>query len=308
MKHYKYNIKYLNMAIKNSHVLRYFHLFNTLGTLGLGLELYTGKYNTIPFIFFGSTIGGVIGLYKTINKINKEDLYYMDNKEEIDSTQLLYNEYLEDIAKIIKSEQFETPIELIHALDKLLTKGAFSNGNSFDYYEHEEIEHEMLGNLLGTFVLEGHGVCRHTTMFMLDLLKKLEIENYCIPCYFEKEDREDFEANHIIVGLTIDDSKFAYDFTHHLFGRINDDNNTIKLIDCCGENEVYNLVIKYSKRIYTPYINLPNLDLENKLPEVDYSKVFEKVNNLYNMLMEYNKQNKKREEIVEKTLKLIPRK
>ena len=308
MKHYKYNIKYLNMAIKNSHVLRYFHLFNTLGTIGLGLELYTGRYNVMPFVFFNLTIGGVISLYKTTNKITKEDHYYMDNKEEIDSTQLLYDEYLEDIAKIIKKVPFESPIELVHALDKLLTRGAFSNGNSFDYYKHEEIEHEMLGNLLGTFVLEGHGVCRHTTMFMLDLLNKLGIETYSIPCYFEKEDREDIKADHVIVGLSYADSKFAYDFTHHLFGRINDDNNTIKLVDCFGESDIYNLVIDDKLGYFTQRINYPNLRLEKELPKMNHYKVFEKVNYLYNMLMEYNKQNKKREEIVEKTLKLIPRK
>ena len=308
MKHYKYNIKMLNMAIKNSHVLRTFHLFNTLGSIGLGLEIYTGKFNTMPILFYSATIFSFIKFYKTMTKLTKDDLYYMDNKEEIDEAILLYSEYLEDIAGIISKVHFNTSLELVHALDKLLKKGAFSNGKGFEYHKYEETEHEILCNLLGTFVLEGHGVCRHTTMFMSDLLNKMGIDNFAIPCYFEKEHRDDFKADHVMLGIVYGEHKFAYDFTHDLYGRISDDNESITLVDCLGHDTELKAVIVDNIGEFKEYINYPNLKLEEELPKMNHFKIFDNVGYLYCKLIEYSNKYKKNEEIVAKTLKLMPRK
>jgi len=227
----------------------------------------------------------------------QEDKYkekYIDDYNEL---VLLYNEYLDSITSIIKEYEYTDDLQLCLALDFLLTSGLFSLDNHFTYKEFEKND-EHYKNLLGSFIVTGNGVCRHITAFILDLLKRLDVNCFKITCINNKT-----KVYHAIVGIISNGEKYAYDFTNHFYGTLKGN----YIYDISGKNKLYEIILLDMP--LKEYKNIPIRNINYELIEKYSYGVDDNFFTLFRHINLFSLENSEiKKDISDKTLKLMPRK
>lgn len=222
--YYRETMNRINEHLKESKVIWNFIALDSFGTLNLLKEIVTCNSSCIPSMFFSVVLGCMVVIYKIENKILKIEKYKEEHINEYEELKKLYNEYIEIVAKIVSKYKFEDSLQFAMAIDTVLLSGCFSINNEYTFKRHREIN-EYFEDLIGTYVIEGNGVCRHNTAFISDVLNKMGLKNFKL--YTTREKNSD-KANHVLLALVHNNQSFAYDFTNHTIGVINED-KTISL-------------------------------------------------------------------------------
>ena len=288
----------IKIVMKRNGSLRSCAFYETAAAINIGLSFFTEKISVSSLVFNIFTLLTVgVNYVKALTEL-ENDKYREEHKEEYEELKDLYDKYMNDLCDVIKKYKFDDELQLCILLDYLLYEGRFSLNNEFTYKIHEKTN-EYFTDLLGTFVITGSGVCRHTTEFMINLLSKLNVNCFEILCSSEKNG----DINHALVGLISNGKKYCYDFTNHFCGLIKD-----KYIYAYpGNFKAYKIRgISLTKKEYkdttsreiTDKMILNCLD---KMDNYDNNLIFE----LCNFSFEHKKE---KEEITNKTLKLMPRK
>lgn len=279
------------------------------------LELFNGitiqenflqsLHNMLPVLSFSAVIFFSIVRY---NQLKDKYKYIEENIDKYEELKKLYDEYITLLANQISKYEFDNNLELCIFLDELLKNGYFSCTDSLVYKRFNNIK-EHHEDLIGTYVITGEGVCRHNTMFIHNLLDKLNISNLSICCYplgTKKPKLRGNFATHILNCLLDGNNKFAYDFTNHFIGIIEDD-NTISFKDYLNDKivEYYSIVRKYN---IDEYMSHPTLDIDGE----DYVNAY--IKSFYKFCMcrdDFSKLKKDNTELMndisEKSLILLPR-
>lgn len=156
-------------------------------------------------------------LSSVVGKTNKE------LKEEIKATDYYkecmerYDEYLTIIANAFKSTDLTNPLEYSLLYTELLHLGYFSITDEYTYKIENYDKYNLL-ELMGARVLEGPAICKHASVFLGNLLDKLNIQSYqqyCKAGNIGKVKLYDFfitkKANHLITAVIGDNKKIYVD-------------------------------------------------------------------------------------------------
>lgn len=272
-------------------------IYESLAAILIGLSTLTERISLPATSFCLYTLMTVgINYIKALEEL-KKDKYKEEHLEEYNELEKIYNEYLDSIVDIIKQYEYEDDLQLLIILDYLLYTGIFSYNNKYEYKNFEEVN-EHFRELIGTFVFTGYGVCRHNTLFILDILKKLDKKCFEVLCSSDGK-----KANHDVVGIVSNGEKYIYDFTNHYCGEINGKNiyayplgeKLYKITKVLINNKEYK---KYPERKIDTDLVMKYI---NKMDDYDYNLIFQ--------MFIFSRQNDEiKKDISEKTLKLMPRK
>lgn len=180
-------------------------------------------------------------LYNIINEVDlnsarisfEEDIR---SKKEYRKLKEKYNEYITEIAKLIKScGNFDIyEIVLLHTL--LLRKGIFSKDDIFNFFQFKK-DYDHIHGIMGPRIAAGLGVCRNLSSHLKDVLDKLGYENYLIHCatdiYGEEYENDpdlfyySQDTHHVFNALIKDEEIILYDPTEIIIGSINEKNKYI---------------------------------------------------------------------------------
>ena len=271
--------------------------YEVAAAINLGVSCYSGNISLSSIIFNVFTLLTVGSNYvKALSALERDD-YRKEHKEEYEELKNLYTEYIDEIVSMIKQYKFEDELQLCVLLDCLLYNGIFSYNNCYKYKHFDDVNEYFL-DILGSFVITGNAVCRHTTSFMIDILSKLDINCYEIICSSESN-----KPNHSVVGITSNNKKFSYDFTNHHFGVIRN-NYIYSLPEEEVKYKIFGTTISFSD-----FKKIPSYELDDEYINKYYDNLDKYDNNLiinFGLFSHINNDVKK--EISDKTLKLMPRK
>ena len=271
-------------------------IYETLAALLIGLSAITCQISisaTLFSLYSLLTVG--INYIKALAEL-EDDKYRQEHIEEYNELVKLYNDYLDNIANIIKQYEYSDDLQLCIALDFLLDSGFFSLDNNFSYKEFEKNDERFL-DMLGSFIVTGNGVCRHTTAFMMDLLKRLDVNCFKISCTNIRT-----KGYHAMVGIISNGKKYSFDFTNHFCGTLNGN----YIYEVGSNDKLYE--INQLSIIKKEYKKLPIRDIDFELiKEYAYGiddDFFDLFRSMYHYSLECDELKK---DISEKTLKLMPR-
>lgn len=91
----------------------------------------------------------------------------------------IYDNYLQEYAKLAKVFNFGNPIEIYAMFRYCLEKGYLSENGQFSF---ENIDKELT-NFDGTHVIEGHASCRHIAPMLSDVLRTFNLKSYNLTIY-----------------------------------------------------------------------------------------------------------------------------
>lgn len=99
-----------------------------------------------------------------------------------DVTQIrdLYGEFIKNYNKLNKIFNLNDPIEIYTMFNYLLYKGYLSKNKEFEF--SDKLARDILG-LFGVNIITGHGVCRHISGALTDVLNDYGIESYQLGGY-----------------------------------------------------------------------------------------------------------------------------
>lgn len=128
-----------------------------------------------------------------------------------------YNYYISSLANLIGYTNLKTPLEYSYLYITLLYKGYFSINGKFEY-KKEKFDSFPILELTGARILEGNVLCRHSSMFLGDLLTKLDVKNYQQFCRTTPSSSFTFKdillrnnQSHLITTILENDEKFSVD-------------------------------------------------------------------------------------------------
>lgn len=139
------------------------------------------------------------------------------NSEHYSECMERYNEYLYAFSELLKSTEKTSALEVSLLYVELLSQGYFSITQNYQY-KIEKYDKTHLPELMGARILEGTGVCRHTSSFLGDLLKKFDINTYQHCCRTTEEEWINLndlifriKPNHLITAIVENNEKFFVD-------------------------------------------------------------------------------------------------
>lgn len=133
-----------------------------------------------------------------------------------------YNQYIKEVAKLIRNLGFKSSKDVVTYLQLLLDTGHFSKYMNHRYKKFN-YENEYITELCGARVMTGKSVCRHMSTFFADVLNQLGYTAANIQVNTTEKDpikvatNEHRIPNHAIVGVMDQGEKFMYDPTSGLF-------------------------------------------------------------------------------------------
>ena len=148
--------------------------------------------------------------YETIyNQVTSLDIY--------SKCEELYNTFISFYGKYLKTLGFASAMEATFFIEHVLFYGYFSVEDFYKYHRYK-YEPFVIFPLLGTRILSGYGVCRHTASFFIDLLNVLGY----VTCYLGCLPITDLDslpeiceyATHAIPGVMDGRYAFAFDYNH----------------------------------------------------------------------------------------------
>lgn len=180
---------------------------------------------------------------------------YKDCKKE-------YESFISLTAELVKNAGLKTPKEITLYIYALIKLGFLSNGGEHKYKNYQ-YDKNILLDLLGTRVLSGTSVCRHTTNFMNDVLKKLGLTSATVATSTESkikkiQSRRKLVTDHAITGVEEDSQMFMFDTTAGCFVSKTTNEQLIQLPD------VYEPVMKDVPAYYIIDPKLTDFNIVNK--------------------------------------------
>lgn len=148
------------------------------------------------------------------NKLRNTSTYHECVKE--------YNQYIKEVARLIKHLGFKSSKDVVAYLQLLLETGHFSKYMNHRYKKFNH-ENEYITELCGARVLTGKSVCRHMSTFFADVLNQLGYTAANIQVNTAEKDPiriaidEHRIPNHAIVGVMDQGQKFMFDPTSGLY-------------------------------------------------------------------------------------------
>jgi len=305
--YYREVINRLNDKFKKDKKILYFGSMELIGLSNLAVYIL-GNNNfinsSISSGIFSSTLASICVLYHFEKEEVYKEKYKEKNMDKYYELKELYDEYIDKVVNILSDIKYENNMQLCTALDYLLDTGFFSRNESYKYTKLTD-KYEVYEDLFGTFIVEGNGVCRHNSVFISDILNKLNVKNLKIYCSNLKGRMALKYSNHVLLGLMQDDKKFVYDFTNNSIGQIN--REFITLIGINGKESKYHVIDKENN--LEDYLSKESCELDSET--LARSVVFglkagydlkQKLGCMYDL------EPKLMDEISEKSLKLMPRK
>ncbi len=181
-------------------------------------------------IWFGALAGLKIPAFKRINErvksAEKDELIeIIRDSQTYKDLETEYQEYIKDLASLIRIFKFKTAKEIIIYLECLMESGFLSSTQEHKYYIYKN-EKDYIPELYGAKVLTGACVCRHMSSFQVNMLNQLGYQAANISCHMTGEDpvktieKGKVKLDHSITGVVDNGEKVLYDPTHNLFATI----------------------------------------------------------------------------------------
>lgn len=214
-----------------------------------------------------SIIGGLVGaslvsvshsLLDAIRKSIKFGINYkselLKNTDEYERCLYSYKEYISKVAKLIKSMDIDSSLDVAMIYMDLLYNGDLSLNGNFEYHKYSK-DYDYCQDLWGARVVSGYGVCRHIASSLVDVYKELGYT----ACYLSVRACENkFKsiisskinpqpANHAVVVVYGNKGKYIVDPTKRAIYQFLEDNDFAK---CVYGNGIGNLVrINYNEYV-----------------------------------------------------------
>ena len=142
--------------------------------------------NPAPFIpFLGIT-------YKLINKEAEIEEIMAENDENIKAIKIIYDEILENTIKEFKKFELNNPIETYQLFDSMFRYGSFSYDLNCSHPLKMSIIKSMAMEKI--LFLNGHGVCRHSAVFLNKIYESLGYESDIASGHLNTTNQKDFDA------------------------------------------------------------------------------------------------------------------
>lgn len=160
--------------------------------------------------------------------------------------ELYFEKYIKLLGEYFKTLGFSSCLEANFFLEKAFKYGYFS---VIDHYSYHDYKHEYLGmpELLGSRVLSGYGVCRHSASFYKDVLNATGYECCLLSCDRANignvmgDDLENFlqsyipNFSHAVTGVSDENYKYVYDSINGFVASITDElqnkSSVLKVLD-----------------------------------------------------------------------------
>ena len=142
--------------------------------------------NPAPFIsFLGIT-------YKLVNKEAENEEIIAENDEDIKAIKIIYDEILENTIKEFKKFELNNPIETYQLFDSMFRYGSFSYDLNCSHPLKMSIIKSMAMEKI--LFLNGHGVCRHSAVFLNKIYESLGYESDIASGHLSTTNQKDFDA------------------------------------------------------------------------------------------------------------------
>ena len=142
--------------------------------------------NPAPFIsFLGIT-------YKLVNKEAENEEIIAENDEDIKAIKIIYDEILENTIKEFKKFELNNPIETYQLFDSMFRYGSFS----YDLNCSHPLKMSIIKSIATEKILflNGHGVCRHSAVFLNKIYESLGYESDIASGHLSTTNQKDFDA------------------------------------------------------------------------------------------------------------------
>lgn len=129
-----------------------------------------------------------------------------------------YHIYIRMLSEILQELKLpNNPLYYSIILQRIIYRGFCS----INKYRYEEDARDILNYTEGINVIAGEGVCRNSTAFIQDVLKKLDFPNERFYCNSNRTayKRKIGRVDHVLNIITIDGVKYGYDSTNKMFLR-----------------------------------------------------------------------------------------
>ncbi len=168
---------------------------------------------------------------------------YIKSTDEYSQISSLYNEYVAEIANLIKSFSDLDILEIGVLCTLLLKNGYLSKNGNFEYHKFKS-DDRNIKEICGARITSGFGVCRHEVLLLTDIYNKLNYKSDYIICQTGLEDSlfKDYpvlfsflkKEYHAILGVQDDKEYLIFDPTCETIGAISKkDNNLIEARKNC---------------------------------------------------------------------------
>lgn len=148
--------------------------------------LLTLLRNPAPFIPF-------LGIaYKLVNKEAEIEEIMAENDEDIKVIKIIYDEILENTIKEFKKFELNNPIETYQLFDSMFRYGSFSYDLNCSHPLKMSIIKSMAMEKI--LFLNGHGVCRHSAVFLNKIYESLGYESDIASGHLNTTNQKDFDA------------------------------------------------------------------------------------------------------------------
>ena len=174
----------------------------------------------------------------------------------------MYNEFIKNYNELNKTFEFDNPIQIHTMLNYLLYKGYLSNKKQYSF---SSIDTKEINPIMGSNILVGNGVCRHTSSLLKDILNNYGFESYILNVYEKEssvnikiinEQKYTIEELYNWVKSNITDEKYYNDIIHYIDDIVIKNKKNIEL--SLNEIKSKNILKKLSGNhaiVYTSYNN-----------------------------------------------------
>lgn len=154
-----------------------------------------------------SIIGSYIGTFIKI----KDDL------STINEIQKIYDEIIRHYSKLNEVFDFNNPVEIYASYVYAVEKGYLSFHHNFEHGQtDDDVEKEIFG-LSGVEIILGHGVCRHFSAMLNDILKESGVDSKKCYVFLAGIGKKNlYIPNHVIVVAKDDGVMYILDPTNSL--------------------------------------------------------------------------------------------
>lgn len=240
-----------------------------------GVSIYS---QNLPLDIIAITIAAlnVKNLYENSELINtKEELLNIIREtKEYKKCLRLYDEYITQVASLIKQFDLKESLNTTILLDILLKSGyiTYNDNPTFKSFNNEIT---LVPELTGARVVSGYSVCRHQACFSKDILNELNYQSAVL--HVMKSEEPDIKKiitspslslNHAVVVIGDEDGKYIYDPTASVFAE------TAKKY---YEKEIYSQLLASSigNKPFFYFIG-DKLEALNKYNNYNYEELFKK--------------------------------
>jgi len=255
------------------------------GFIPFSIYSLANKPDFISFILNSAfLVSNAYSLY-SLKKLSLDYEKYRSNIPTYIELKNTYDKLLEDLLNEIELSSIDNdPLSIALLTSQyLIPNGLLSITKYFHIITSNEvykIEYDYLADcdiqLLGTYVTNGYGCCRHINSFISDLLSKKGIKCDKVPCIFESLDNYDniengnYASNHLITG-------FIHNDYYYLVDPFNSRYNLIKNKNYFSSDSSNFYILNFTNVAYQKNLNWKhNLEYKN-FSNSEVNEKFEKI-------------------------------